>query len=95
MTNFLKSSQPVLADLWCEVRGEYFPPQHEIVWTYDGIAVRPGIWVWDWEPSKPLKDSIWKDPDGNILQVTHWASFEESPYAPPAPPQAASTLPLG
>lgn len=81
-----QSSRLPASELWCEVRNEYFPPENEIVWTFDGHAVCPGVWVWDWEPSKTLADSVWKDTHGNRLRVTHWAAFEDSPYAPPSAP---------
>lgn len=82
----LQSARLPAHELWCEVRDEHFPPENEIVWTFDGFAVCPGVWVWDWEPSKSLADSIWKDSHGNLLRVSHWAAFDDSPYSPPPAP---------
>lgn len=82
----LQNTSKAPAEMWCEVRSEYFPPESEIVWAFDGQTVCPAIWVWDWEPSKTLEDSVWKDTHGNHLQVTYWAAFDDSPYAPPQAP---------
>jgi hypothetical protein len=74
---------------WCQIRGENFPPENDVVWTTDGHEVRRGTWnsrdPSEWKQTEPpsFDPGIWKDVQGSVIAVTQWMWMEDSQDSPP------------